>query len=74
MTNAFVPGSEPRKKIWICGACGRTGASRWTVGDESCGLHAVLCWEDSIERNDAGRIVAALAVPDSEMTKEDRRQ
>lgn len=52
-----------RKTIWLCGACGRTGETRMTVGDESCYLNSVEVFVDSIQRNLNGRIKAATAVP-----------
>ncbi len=44
-----------RKTIWLCGACGRTGETRMTVGDESCYLNSVEVFVDSIQRNLNGR-------------------
>lgn len=52
-----------RETIWLCGACGKTGVTRMTVGDESCYLHSVEVFVDSIERFPSGRIKAATAVP-----------
>jgi hypothetical protein len=54
--------TDARKTIWLCGACGRTGATRMTVGDESCYLHSVEVFVDSIERDANSRIKAAQAV------------
>lgn len=51
-----------RKTIWLCGACGKTGKTRMTVGDESCYLNAVEVYVDSIKRNLNGRIKYAKAV------------
>lgn len=43
------PGPKPLPPtVWVCAACGRVGESRWTVGDESCGMHAVECWRSSV--------------------------
>lgn len=38
----------PEGAIWVCAACGRYGKDRWRIGDESCGMKAVLCREDSL--------------------------
>ena len=35
----------PQGQIWICAACGKRGNNRATIGDESCFLNAVLCYE-----------------------------
>ena len=35
----------PEGQVWVCGACGKFGKNRIDVGDESCFLNAVLCWE-----------------------------
>jgi hypothetical protein len=50
---------------WVCAACGKVASDRMKVGDESCYLHAVECWSDSVilipgER----RIQAATAASD----------
>lgn len=54
--------SDLGETIWLCGACGKTGAARESVGDESCYLNATLVYVESIERDAEGRIVAATAV------------
>lgn len=54
-----------RKTVWICQACGRIGKTRLAVGDESCYLHAILVYEDSINLTDR----TAEAVPKEENTK-----
>lgn len=44
-----APASPPeRKKVWICGACGRIDVDRAPLYMKGCGTWAVLCWEDSI--------------------------
>jgi hypothetical protein len=51
-----------RKKVWICGACGRTSDVRMNMKDASCYVWAVECWEDSIKRDERGIIIRADAV------------
>lgn len=55
--------AEPGK-VWVCGACGRYGPDRSRIGDESCFLNAVLCWEKSLTFK-AGMVVGAEAVDDA---------
>ena len=57
--------TSKRKTVWICQACGKTGKTRMTVGDESCYLHAILVYEDSIDLTDR----TAEAVLKEESTK-----
>ena len=52
-----------RKTIWVCGACGRSGETRMTVGDESCYLKSVEVFEDTVQRGPDGLVKAATAVP-----------
>lgn len=54
---------EIRTKIWVCGACGRSGKTRMTVGDESCYLNSIEVWEDTVKRGANGLVKAATAVP-----------
>jgi hypothetical protein len=35
--------------VFVCGACGKVGETRYTVGDESCATWAVECWRSSVE-------------------------
>lgn len=54
----------PPGTIWVCAACGKTERNRYgsTGGwDESCMLHAVLCKEDSLVRDDHGYVTLADA-------------
>ncbi len=44
----FAEYEAPVGQVWVCGACGRTGQNRTTVGDESCFLNAVLCLEEKV--------------------------
>lgn len=71
MNSTFDPAAdkdEPSQAregtLWMCGACGKTGKARDTVGDESCYMWAVLVREDSIMRDETGRAIAAKAVND----------
>lgn len=45
----------PDGQLWVCGACGKSGKDRVKVGDESCFLNAILCYE---RKNEQGRWVA----------------
>lgn len=36
----------PDGQIWVCGACGRTGKDRYSMGDTSCITWAVLCFDN----------------------------
>jgi hypothetical protein len=35
----------PKGQIWVCAACGKSNSNRVNVGDESCFLNAVLCYD-----------------------------
>ncbi len=50
-----------RPTIWVCAGCGKTGATRETIGDEDCYIHGNLVYADSIVRGSHGRIIGALA-------------
>ncbi len=47
--------------VWVCPACGKSGPTRGTVGDESCRMWAVECWPSSLVF-DGWRVTAAVAV------------
>lgn len=47
------------KTKWLCNACGKTFATRHGAYFEGCGTWSVEVLEDSIERNEAGRVVRA---------------
>lgn len=50
--------------VFVCGACGKVGETRRTVGDESCYLHAVEVWRSSIVLEGdwpRSRVVRAMA-------------
>lgn len=46
LTNTPPEWIAPEGAIWVCGACGRNGRIRDTIGDESCFLNAILCVDD----------------------------
>jgi hypothetical protein len=48
----------PDGQLWVCGACGKSNRNRVNVGDESCFLNAVLCY-------DRGGVLPWEAVSDS---------
>lgn len=59
----------PEGQVFICGACGKRSKDRYgnqeidRGWDESCMLHSVLCYEDSIVMDKCGaRVVKATAV------------
>lgn len=53
----------PKGAIWVCGACGKTAKYRYGdndgLWDASCFLNAVLCDEDSLEKDKGGRVITA---------------
>lgn len=53
------PAIDRGRKV-VCSACGRIRGQHggW---DESCFLHAVEVWEDSIDTDNSGRVVSAVA-------------
>lgn len=57
----------PEGKIWVCPACGRAKKDREWMGDTSCVMHAVLCYDDAtLVRDASGRVTAAKAVEETE--------
>ena len=53
-------------EIWVCAACGKTRKDRYAFSDSSCFLHAVLCKEDSIVRDEVtGFVTKADAVQEA---------
>ena len=48
------------KTRWFCNACGKLFATRTDAYFEGCGTWSVEVLEDSIERNEAGRVVRAV--------------
>lgn len=59
-----------RKIIWMCGACGRFAEKREAVGDESCYLHSVQVWEDSLTGVKGRMAKGATAVPKAQQMEE----
>jgi predicted metal-binding protein len=57
-----------RKTIFVCSACGKqshdkNGDNPISKGwDESCVLHAVLCYEDSLNYDSEGLVIKGDAV------------
>jgi hypothetical protein len=41
----------PEGQVWVCGACGRYSKNSLDIGDESCFLNAVLCYEEKVDEN-----------------------
>lgn len=41
--------NAPTGQIWVCAACGKHGPNRVRIGDESCFLNAVLCYEEKVD-------------------------
>ena len=72
------PGARPNAKydapegaIWVCAACGKYSSNRidglaGSLWDESCFLHAVLCFADVTTDPRSGRVTAARAWPRGE--------
>lgn len=59
-------------QIWVCGACGRSGPNRATIGDESCFMRAILCRDDeTLKRNGSGLVVSAVAIDESVRSKDE---
>lgn len=48
--------------IWVCIVCGKSAREREGLHDVSCYIHAIECEEDSIVRDEYGRVVEAKAV------------
>lgn len=56
-----LPVMAPAGQIWVCRYCGKYNTNRYEIGDESCMLNSVLCYEDSLKIEN-GRVVAAKPV------------
>lgn len=52
----------PAGQIWVCGACGKYNGNRYNVGDVSCFVNAVLCYDDETLKIENGRVISARAV------------
>ena len=51
----------PNGAVWVCGACGRHGKDRYTLGEASCVLHAILCEEGSVKTREDGTVYEVRA-------------
>lgn len=60
--------NAPEGQVWVCGACGKYNKNRYAVGDVSCFINSVLCYEDSLEKDETGRVVKAKAVKEENET------
>jgi len=45
-----------RRTVWVCGACGKHGPTRETVGDESCFIWGVEVWTGSLRLDTRGLV------------------
>lgn len=53
-----------RPTTWVCAVCGRRGYDSAHIGDESCDMHAVRVYADTLAFDlGTGRVVTAEAVP-----------
>lgn len=52
----------PEGQVWVCGACGKYSKNRYAVGDVSCYVNSVLCYDDETLKKDKGRVVSARAI------------
>lgn len=60
----------PDGKIWVCGACGKYNKNRYSVGDVSCYVNSVLCYDDESLKIEHGRVISARQVEEKEDGKE----
>lgn len=57
----------PEGQVYVCNACGKRSKDLYGKQkidfwwDESCAIHAVLCYESSLEFKD-GKVIKAVAV------------
>lgn len=64
MANHIAPDGQ----VYVCGACGKRSKDRYgdkaidRGWDESCMMHAVLVYENSIELDSNGRVKRAQSV------------
>lgn len=56
----------PEGGTWVCGACGRYGQNRVTLGDEACFSNAILCETSSLGMGKWGRVEHADAMEGGE--------
>lgn len=55
----------PYGQVWVCGACGKYSSNRYSVGDVSCFVNAVLCYDDETLKIENGRVVSARPVKEA---------
>ena len=56
----------PEGQVWVCGACGKYNKNRYAVGDVSCYINSILCYDDETLKKDKGRVVSARAIKEVE--------
>jgi len=56
----------PEGQVWVCSACGKYSKNRYGVGDVSCYVNSVLCYDDETLKKDKGRVVSARAIKEKE--------
>jgi hypothetical protein len=44
-TTAPAEHDAPEGQVWVCEACGKHSKNRTAIGDVSCFLNAVLCYD-----------------------------
>lgn len=49
----------PKGQIWVCGACGKYDKNRYRVGDVSCFVNSVLCYDDDTLKINNNRVISA---------------
>lgn len=62
----------PAGQVWVCGACGKYNSNRYNIGDVSCFINAVLCYDDKTLKVKNGRVVTAQAVEEEKSTEDKR--
>lgn len=65
----------PEGQVYVCGVCGKTSQDEFGYQsispgwDESCMLHAVLCYENKLPTNNWKAVPKLPAPPDTEVEK-----
>jgi hypothetical protein len=54
-----------KSELWVCAACGKEGASRYDLVG-SCGTYPTRVDPATVERDERGRVVRAVALEDGE--------
>lgn len=65
MPKAKLQEMAPQGQVWVCGACGKYNKNRYRVGDVSCFINSVLCYDDKTLKLENGRVVSAKAVEEN---------